>query len=208
MKSIKFLLTLGFGLLLFAFTACESDDDIAAPEKTDIEKAQDILAGDIVLSTRATMNGVDKTLLPTGCPTKFNFSWKSADTMVMNLVDFHVGAMPFEITFRCACKFMNLNSWEKDEYPGAGWVKFLGKDGNVTSSGDNNDNQQGSGATVQGYLNVITNETEFLINYNVMNVRTETFLQKIDTTRIDHFDEEFAQYEADLKKWKEEHGLN
>ena len=195
--------------ILLGFTSCESDDSITqeAPEESYIDQAKDILVGDIVLSTRATMNGVDKTLLPEGCPTKFNFSWKEDGMMVLNLVDFHVGAMPFNITFRCATKFMNLNSWEKDEYKGEGWIKFIGKDGNVTSNSDHEDSQQGSGATVQGYLNVKTLEVEFLINYNMMNVRTETFLQTIDKTRINRFEQEFAQYEKDLQKYKEEHGL-
>ena len=195
--------------MLLTFASCESDDSITqeAPEKSYIEQAKDILVGDIVLSTRATMNSVDKTLLPQGCPTKFNFGWKEDGNMVINLVDFGVGAMPFQITFRCACKFMNLNSWEKDEYKGDGWVKFIGKDGNVTSNSDQEDNQSGSGATVQGYLNVKTMETEFIINYNMMNVRSECFLQKIDKTRINNFEQEFAQYEKDLQKYKEEHGL-
>ena len=83
--------------ILLGFTSCESDDSITqeAPEESYIDQAKDILVGDIVLSTRATMNGVDKTLLPEGCPTKFNFSWKEDGMMVLNLVDFHVGAMPF-----------------------------------------------------------------------------------------------------------------
>lgn len=102
---------------------------------------------------------------------------------------------------------MNLNSWEKDEYPGNGWVKFQGKEGNVTTVGDDtNDNQQGSGASVDGYLNVQTNEVEFIINYNLMNVRTETFKQIINKSRINNFEAEFAQYEKDLAQWKKEHG--
>ena len=198
-------------LSFLAFTSCESDDEITntPPEAMLTQKAQDIFVGDIVLSTRATMNSVDKTLLPSGCPTKFNFSWREDGRMVIGLTDFQVGKMPLQINFRCACKFMNLNSWEKDEYKGDGWIKFLGKDGKVTSvDSDTSDTQSGSGATVQGYLNVYTMETEFIINYNMMNVRTETFLQKIDKDRVKNFDAEFAQYEADLQKWKEEHGLN
>ena len=200
-----------FALTVTSFASCESDDDVTKvpPADSYVEQTKALLNGDIVLSTRATMNGVDKTLLPSGCPTKFNFSWKEDDKMVVDLTDFHVGSMPFKISFRCASKIMKLNSWEKDEYPGDGWVKFFGKDGIVSSHGDEpSDNQEGSGASVQGYVNFLTNQIEFIINYNMMNVRTETFLQKIDKTRIDHFEEEFAQYEADLKKWKEDHGLN
>lgn len=72
-----------------------------------------------MLSTRATMSGVDKTLLESGCPTKFNFSWREDGTMVLDLSDFTVGAMPFAITFRCATKFMQLNSWERMNTPAA-----------------------------------------------------------------------------------------
>jgi hypothetical protein len=115
--------------------------------------------------------------------------------------------MPFAITFRCATKFMKLNSWEKDEYPGSGWVKFVGTDGNVTTSGDDAaDNQEGSGARVDGFLNVDTKQVEFIVDYNMMNVRTETFLQEIDKSRIDRFEEEFAQYEKDLEEAKKEQG--
>ena len=209
---IKKIFVLAFCICLMTtgFTSCESDDSITdnAPEELNIELAKKILNGDIVLSTRATMNTVDKTLLPNGCPTKFKFSWNQENKMIMELPDFQVGAMPLTITFRCVTKFMNLNSWEKDEYKGEGWIKFLGKDGKVTSvDSDKSDTQEGSGATVQGYLNVKTLETEFIINYNMMNVRSETFLQTIDKTRIDRFEEEFAQYEKDLQKYKEENGL-
>ena len=45
-----------------------------------------------------------------------------------------------------------------------------------------------------------------LSHYNMMNVRTETFLQEIDKSRIDRFEEEFAQYEKDLEEAKKEQG--
>lgn len=210
MSNKLYLVSICLFLTLIGLISCESDDSITqtAPEESYTDMAKDILIGDIVLSTRATMNSVDKTLLPEGCPTKFNFSWNQDDKMIIELRNFQVGAMPLTITFRCVTKFMNLNSWEKDEYKGDGWIKFLGKDGKVTSvDSDQSDTQEGSGATVQGYLNVKTLETEFIINYNMMNVRTETFLQTIDKTRINRFEQEFAQYEKDLQKYKEEHGL-
>lgn len=203
-----------FSLLMatvIGLSSCESDDSLTnePPAQEYIDKAKEILNGDIVLSTKATMNGVDKTLLESGCPTKFNFSWREDGMMVLDLSDFTVGAMPFAITFRCATQFMNLNSWEQDEYPDDGWVKFVGTDGNVTTSGDDAaDNQQGSGARVDGFLNVNTNQMEFIVDYNMMNVRTETFLQTIDKTRIDRFEEEFSQYEKDLEEAKKEQGKN
>ena len=130
MKKLYFLFSLLMATVI-GLSSCESDDSLTnePPAQEYIDKAKEILVGDLVLSTRATMSGVDKTLLESGCPTKFNFSWREDGTMVLDLSDFTVGAMPFAITFRCATKFMQLNSWEKDEYPGSGWVKFVGTDG-------------------------------------------------------------------------------
>ena len=49
------------------------------------------------------------------------------------------------------------------------WVKFVGTDGNVTTSGDDAaDNQEGSGARVDGFLNVDTKQVEFIVDYNMM----------------------------------------
>ena len=200
-----------FFMMLVGFTSCESDDSITKepPQAEKIEKAKEILNGPIVLSTKATMNGVDKTLVPTGCPTKFEFSWKEDGMMVLDLTDFSVGTMPFAVTFRCACKIMKLNSWEKKEYPGDGWIKFLGTDGLVSSHGDDEgDNQQGSGASVQGYLDVNTQEIYFIVDYNMMEVKTVTMRQIIDKDRINHFDEEFAEFEKELQRLKEEQGKN
>lgn len=207
--SLYYLWLLCFIFLGSAMTSCSSDDEITqeAPAETYITQAKTALNGDIVLSTKATMSGVDKTHLESGCPTKFNFKWNDDGTMTLSLVDFTVGSMPFAVTFKCKTKFMNLNSWEKDEYRGNGWIKFQGKDGNVTTIGeDAADNQKGSGASVDGYFNANTDEIEFIINYNLMNVRTETFKQVIDKNRINNFDEEFAQYERDLIQWKKDHG--
>ena len=208
MKKLYFLFSLLMATVI-GLSSCESDDSLTnePPAQEYIDKAKEILVGDLVLSTRATMSGVDKTLLESGCPTKFNFSWREDGTMVLDLSDFTVGAMPFAITFRCATTFMQLNSWEKDEYHGSGWVKCVGTDGNVTTSGDDAaDNQEGSGARVDGFLNVDTKQVEFIVDYNMMNVRTETFLQEIDKSRIDRFEEEFAQYEKDLEEAKKEQG--
>ena len=164
--------------------------------------------GEIVLSTKATMSGVDKTLLPNGCPTKFSFDWVNDKTMKLSLDGFTVGNMPLTIYFLCQCKFMQLNSWEKDEYKGDGWIKFKGKDGSVTGNPkDDSGVQQGSGAGVEGYLNVKTNQITFIVDYNMMNVRSECFLQTIDKNRINNYEAEFAQYEKDLAAYKKEHGL-
>lgn len=195
-----------FSLGLFS---CSSDDNLEQkdPSMEYIKEAKAILSGDIVLSTRATMNTVDKTLLPQGCPTKFNFKWEK-DSLQLSLNGFSVGKMPLIVYFSCRCKLMQLNSWEKDEYKGDGWLKFKGKDGSVT--GDPKDNsgvQKGSGAGVEGYLNVRTSQITFIVDYNMMNVRSECFLQTIDKNRIDNYEAEFRKYEEELAAYKKEHGL-
>ncbi|MFC2776215.1 DUF4903 family protein [Segatella oulorum] len=197
--------------VLFAgFSSCSSDENLEQKDPIEeyFNEAKNILNGDIVLSTKATMSGVDKTLLPNGCPTKFSFDWVNDKTMKLSLDGFTVGKMPLIVYFSCQCKFMQLNSWEKDEYKGDGWIKFKGKDGSVTGNPkDDSGVQQGSGAGVEGYLNVKTNQITFIVNYNMMNVRSECFLQTIDKNRIKTYEEDFKKYEEDLKKYKEEHGL-
>ena len=128
--------------------------------------------------------------------------------MKLSLKGFTVGNMPLIVYFSCKCKFMQLNSWEKAEYKGDGWMKFKGKDGRVT--GDPKDNsgvQKGSGAGVDGYLNVNSKQIIFIVNYNMMNVRSECFLQTIDKNRINNYEVEFKQYEKDLEAYKKQHGL-
>lgn len=194
----------------FAVSSCSSDNENtkkALPE-ADIAKAKGLLNGDIVLSTKAYLKGVDNTLLPTGCPTKFNFTWKENDIMVLSLPNFKVGKMPFSVTFRCETKFLQLGTWEKDEHKGSGWVKFEGTDGNVsTSASDTETKKTGSGAGVKGYLNINTGEIEFAVDYNFMGARSECFLQTIDKNRIKNFEQELAKYEKDLAEWKKNHGL-
>lgn len=201
---------MAWGFLLiasFCFISCEADEE-GEISQDNFDLAQSILDGDIVFSTKATMNGVDKTLLESGCPTKFNFEWNEDSTMTLSLVDFTVGVMPFAVTFRCNTKFMDLNQWEKEEYTGSGWVKFQGTNGKVTSiSSNESDSQSASGASVDGYLNVNTMEIEFIINYNMMNVRSECPKQTIDKSRIDNFEAEFEQYQEDLVQYKIDHGL-
>lgn len=207
--TVKCILCL-LAVFSLGLSSCNSDDNLEpkASAQEYLKEAKNILSGDIVLSTKATMNGVDKTLLPKGCPTKFNFEWTSSDTLKLSLNGFTVGNMPLTIYFHCLCKCMELNSREKDEYKGSGWIKFKGKDGQVT--GDPKDNsavEKGSGATVIGYLNVKTQEINFIVNYNMMNVRSECFLQTIDKSRIKHYEEDFKRYEEELAEYKKQHGL-
>ena len=201
-------------LLLLGVSSCTSDEKITKdPVSEDlVTKAQDFLNGDIVLSTKATMNSVNKTLLPTGCPTKFNFKWTGDQSFDVKLLNFTVGKMGMIINFRCNVKTMQLNSWEKKEYTGDGWIKFYGVDGytwgqNEDGTDAGNEGAPTKGSFVQGYYNANTHQIQFIVNYNMMLVRSECFLQTIDKDRINNFEAEKAQYEVDLKKYKEEHGM-
>ena len=115
MRQFKFLalfacLVLGF----MSLVSCSSDEEITdADANTELVKeATNYLNGEIVLSTNATMNGVNKTLLPEGCPTKFKFEWSKTDaqTFTISLLDFTVGNMGMIINFKCDVKTMVLNS--------------------------------------------------------------------------------------------------
>ena len=104
-KTIKtlalFLLCL---MCLILQASCSSDEEITdADANTELVKeATNYLNGEIVLSTNATMNGVNKTLLPEGCPTKFKFEWSKTDaqTFTISLLDFTVGNMGAERIYR------------------------------------------------------------------------------------------------------------
>lgn len=183
------------------YTEEEQETHVDTLSYEDIERAQKILDGDIVLSSRLTMNGVDKTLVENGCPVIYNFSWNEDSTMKISQYNMTLGSMGMTINFSCKATPMALDSWEKNEYTGDGWIKFYGKDGVVTSS-DEDTEHTSSNAYIQGYVNVETNEIQFIISYNMMNIRSEVFLQTIDKDRINHYEEEYAQYEKDLEEYK------
>lgn len=211
MNIIKLIITLLLFSIGLLFNSCSSDDDNTqeSPSENLVTEAKNFLTGDIVLSTHATMNGVNKTLLDTGCPTKFRFSWtENSDEMTVLLPNFSVGNMPLTVNFRCKVQFMNLNTWEKDEYKGSGWIKFYGTNGESFSDDGKGSSSTVNGSSVTGYYNVSTKQINFIVDYNMMNVRSECFLQTIDKARINNFEAEFAQYEADLKAYKEAHGLS
>lgn len=212
MRQFKFLalfacLVLGF----MSLVSCSSDEEITdADANTELVKeARNYLNGEIVLRTNATMNGVNKTLLPEGCPTKFKFEWSKTDaqTFTISLLDFTVGNMGMIINFKCDVKTMVLNSWEQKEYTGDGWIKFKGEDGSVWGTDTDGSTSTAKGSSVQGYYNAKTHEIQFIVNYNMMNVRSECFKQTIDKSRLATFDEDKAKYEEDLKAYKEEHGI-
>lgn len=208
-KVIFCLVTLvSFGLMA---TSCSSDEEITdADANTElVQEATNYLNGEIVLSTNATMNGVNKTLLPEGCPTKFKFEWSKTDaqTFTISLLDFTVGNMGMIINFKCDVKTMVLNSWEQKEYTGDGWIKFKGEDGSVWGTDTDGSASSAKGSSVQGYYNAKTHEIQFIVNYNMMNVRSECFKQTIDKSRLATFDADKAKYEADLAAYKKEHGI-
>ena len=203
-----------FACLVFGFmslVSCSSDEEITdADANTELVKeAINYLNGEIVLSTNATMNGVNKTLLPEECPTKFKFEWSKTDaqTFTISLLDFTVENMGMIINFKCDVKTMVLNSWEQKEYTGDGWIKFKGEDGSVWGTDTDGSASSAKGSSVQGYYNAKTHQIQFIVNYNMMNVRSECFLQTIDKSRLATFVEDKAKYEEDLKAYKKEHGI-
>ena len=205
-----FIFAFAFAMSL-SFASCSSDEEITdADANTELVKeAKNYLNGEIVLSTNATMNGVNKTLLPEGCPTKFKFEWSKTDaqTFTISLLDFTVGNMGMIINFKCDVKTMVLNSWEQKEYTGDGWIKFKGEDGSVWGTDTDGSASSAKGSSVQGYYNAKTHEIQFIVNYNMMNVRSECFKQTIDKSRLATFDADKAKYEADLAAYKKEHGI-
>ena len=209
-KNIAFLSLLFFAV--FAFCSCSSDEEITNSDANSelVKEATNYLNGEIVLSTNATMNGVNKTLLPEGCPTKFKFEWSKTDaqTFTISLLDFTVGNMGMIINFKCDVKTMVLNSWEQKEYTGDGWIKFKGEDGSVWGTDTDGSASSAKGSSVQGYYNAKTHEIQFIVNYNMMNVRSECFKQTIDKSRLATFEADKKKYEEDLAAYKKEHGIN
>ena len=198
----------GVGLMV---ASCSSDEEITQgnADNTLVSEAKSYLKDEIILSTKATLSGVDKTLLPEGCPTKFKFEWSKTDdqTFTISLLDFTVGNMGMIINFKCDVKCMVLNSWEQKEYTGDGWVKFKGVDGSVWGTDTDGSASSAKGSSVQGYYNAKTHEIQFIVNYNMMNVRSECFKQTIDESRLATFETDKAKYEADLAAYKKEHGI-
>lgn len=199
-------------LCCMSFFSCTADEEIIQTPVSDeyLIAARELLQDSIVLNATAMQGTVNKTLLDEGCPLKYYLNWRSQDTLNIQIKEFSVGKMPVTIWFTINCRFMQLNTWEKDEYTGEGWIKFQGSGGNTVYTAIDEDYTDGDGGagTVQGYLNVKTHEIEFVTNFNVMNMSSDVYLQKIDLSRMERFDEEFAQYEADLAKYKEEHGIS
>lgn len=215
-KKIVSLFAVALTLLsCIVFNACDADEALVPTPVDDeyLSIAREVLKDCIVLNATAMQGTVNKTLLKEGCPLKYYLEWKGKDTLNMQLKEFSVGKMPVTVWFSANCKFMQLNTWEKDEYPEEGWIKFQATGGVTYYTGNGNDmngsyeSGEGGAGTVVGYFNVRTHEIESVTNFNVMNMSSDVYLQKVDPSRLERYDEEFAKYEADLAKYKEEHGL-
>lgn len=210
-KTIVFFAVVLMTLSCVMFFSCTADEEITKTPVSEsyISAAKEILQDSVVLNATAMQGTVNKTLLDEGCPLKYYLNWKDDDILNLQIREFCVGNMPLTIWFTIDVKFMQLNSWEKEEYQGEGWIKFQGDGGNTvyTAIDEEYDNGNGGAGSVTGFLNVNTNEIEFVTNFNVMNFSSDVYLQKIDPTRIDRFEEEFAQYEKDLEEYKKEHGI-
>jgi len=205
-KSAFFLFILLGGI----YFSCTDDEDIESSDVNSeyLKAAKTILKDSIVLNATAMMGTVNKTCLDEGCPLKYFFEWRENDSLNIQLREFSVGKMPVTIWFSVNVKFMNLNSWEQDEYTDKGWIKFKGSGGITNYTGDAEDYEDGSGGSgsVKGYFNGITNEIEFVTSFNVMNMSADVFQQGIDLTRMATYDADFAQYELDLIQCKIDKG--
>lgn len=210
-KTIVFFAVALMTLSCVMFFSCTADEEITKTPVSEsyISAAKEILQDSVVLNATAMQGTVNKTLLDKGCPLKYYLNWKDNDILNLQIRKFCVGKMPLTIWFTIDVKFMQLNSWEKEEYQGEGWIKFQGDGGKTvyTAIDEGYEDGNGGAGSVTGFLNVNTNEIEFVTNFNVMNMSSDVYLQKIDPTRIDRYDEDFAQYEKDLEEYKKEHGI-
>ncbi len=199
-------------LLALSLTSCKKDDPKQLDNKSElVQKVDKLLSGKIiVLGTTAKAGTTDKTLLEGGCPAKYYFKYhKSENKLEIDLKKFQVGNMPFAVVFKSKAELRELNNWDREEYPEAGWLKFYADNGEVTPfvpEGEKVPEQDGAGI-VEGFVNPLLGEIEFFMNYNMMNVTSHCYRQKINFNRLAGFDKEFHDYEVALKKYKKEHGL-
>lgn len=190
--------------LAVAVSACSSDDGGEAP-KSELAQAAEWLTGETVLNACVYMNGVNMTVLDSGCPTKFTFRWDDSQSHVaVELLGFSVGKMPLKIDFRADAAVGGLTSFDTQEYKGEGWIAFSGK-GTTSVTGMGKDTGS-SDSSVKGYYNVKTRQITLDINFNVMNVSLNCPPQTVDRSRLDRFDDDMTQYLLQLEAYKQEHG--
>ncbi len=195
-------------LACVTLTGCESDDE-ATLSAAEIEAAQTTLNGDMVVSAHAWINGEDKTLLSSGAPIKLKFEKSDDDKMNVWMDAIQIGSMPFTVYFGIVIEFAPLNSWEKNELTGDGWVRFSGSHGNISygamPSSPIDTTTKGDGSTMAGYVNTETKEIQFTTSFSAMNVEISADRQDIDPSRVENYEAEKEQYEKDLEEYKKTH---
>lgn len=215
MKTTNTLLRWGVMLLAAMattlFTSCETDDDEKLSDE-EVEAALAILEGDLVVSSHVTVGGTDKTLLESGAPAKFTIERAGGNRFNMWQDGFQLGKMPFPIGVGISVELVPVLSLESDDLKGNGWVRFYGKRGTISTDGSRPEsavdtNASGDGTTITGYLNVSTKEIQFRISYAMMTVELSAPRQIVDPSRAENFEQEKEEYEAELEKYKKEHGL-
>ena len=115
---MKKILLLFIGLVLLA---CKKEEQNKPIENTDpkLQTAISVLKGDMVLGQHVKMAGTDRSLLPSGVPTKFTFTWDDASKRLkMHLEKIQPGTMPFAVTMQASLQVMELSYWDKNEYNG------------------------------------------------------------------------------------------
>lgn len=207
----KFLTLIACAAMALTSISCDDDSENTLSDGQK-EKAAALLEGDIVVSARTSVNGVDKTLLESGAPCKFNFERLGGGKLIMRQPDFQIGAMPFPINFAIEVELGQILSLEESDFAGDGWVRFSGKRGVIDISGKTpesavDESATGDGSTVTGYVNTETQEIQMQISYAMMTVECNIARQKIDPSRVGNFDQEVEQYIQDLEKYKQEHGM-
>ncbi len=207
MRELLILIMMVLTMPLSLMSCSDDDDEMNLAEQIQLDGRHAVrrfLNDSIVVSSKVTINGVDKTLLSTGCPTLLFLSWES-DSMWFELPEMRIGNMPFSVSFKAKCSVEKLNSWEEDEHAGGQgcWFKFVSNNGYVSTGNDPYPN----GSSIKGFFNLTSHEIEFVIDYNVMNARTVCERQVLDLSRAKNFKAEMEQYMKDLQAEKKENGM-
>ena len=201
-KIISLLCIASFVIGAFSCKKEEQHQEIVREDNRTAKVIQQ-LKSTVILGQDVKMAGVDKSRLPGGVPTKFRFHWKEAEKkMEIQIVKIQPGSMPFAIGMTANATLMELSSWEKNEYPEAGWIKLFDDKGEVTPylKDDDPAKPKPDGAVLLvGFYNVNTQQIELSINYNMMNVVGHVFRQKIDVARLKNFNEEYDAYEEAVR---------
>lgn len=202
MRNILILFLIVFHFSFFLSSCSEDDEEVAETIKFNGFPQLD---GEYVVFTKVSVNGVDKTLLDEGCPTRLVFGLQD-DSLSVCIPEMKIGNMPFAISFKINCNFVRLNSWEIDEHSGGNWewLKLEGHYGYVSTG----DGLKPNGSSIKIFFQPDLNIIEFSIDYNVMNVRTECERQELDVYRTRDYDKEMEKYMEKLADVKKESGLD